>query len=118
MTSVASTCCHEENLCHAAKGTGYLLGASGAALTLSILAATVTAVALCFLAWDGLFVYSVGIQAPLNLLWAIPVTLAFISVDLFIILNVTRVGAVIGNALLRCILYCGDKMVEHFSRIG
>jgi hypothetical protein len=111
-------CCTHANFCHAAKGTGYCMGAAGASLALLTLSVIVTAVALSLFAWDGLFLYSVGAQTPLHLLWAIPVTLVFIAIDLLIILRVAKIGTIISDILKQRAVYCGKMMLEHYRAIS
>ncbi len=109
--------CSQENFCHAAKGVGYFFEASGCSVALLVVAAVVAAIAVGLLAWDGLFVYSIGMKAPLHLLWAIPVTLAFLAVDLFIILSVAKQAEKAGRCLLNAIKESGGQMVNQFKAI-
>ena len=118
MAHTAQGCCTQENFCHAVKGTGYFFGMAGTSCALLAVAATVTAVAVGLLAWDGLFVYSAALRAPIHLLWAIPVTLAFIAIDLLIIINIGKIALAVCAILTNKIQQYSARMMEHYRTIS
>lgn len=112
-----SPCCTSDHAIHVAKGTGYCLATTGCSLALAGVAVLVAAIAVGLLAWDGIFVYSIGMRAPLHLIWAIPVTLAFVAVDLLIILSVIQQAGKASRCLLGHINHSGAEMTNHFRLI-
>ena len=103
MSCSLPSCCTKKNISSFANGSGRLtLAAAGSAALLTVMLA-VAAIAIGLLVSDGLFLYSVGAEAPLSLIWAIPCTLIFVVVDLIIIAQVGQAGATMSHGLINCI---------------
>lgn len=66
---------------HLVKGTGWGGLSVVTSLAIAVIAAGVLAVGATLLIWDLSFIYSWAVVNPLHLLWAIPVTVAFIALD-------------------------------------
>lgn len=115
--SSAQGCC-SPHATHTLNGVSYLCGSVAASLALVTVAALVAGIAFGLLAWDGLFVYSIAMRGPMNLFWAVPVTLSFIAVDLLIILQIIGIANSLGTFLVSGLKYCNAKMLHHFRAIG
>jgi hypothetical protein len=111
---LSSSVCISESACHAAKGTGYLLGTIGSSGALVALAVIVAAVALGLLASDIYFAYSASLYSPLQLIWAVPVAIGFFVVDLMVIATISRSTFKAIKCLANETKHCAHKMADHF----
>lgn len=111
------SCIENNPVCHAVKGTGYLVGSTGTALAVVGVAILVATIAIGLFASDGLFLYSYAVGAPLHLIWALPVTLAFVAIDCLVINHFYNIGKWFGSLLADQSFEWGEKGAEHFKAI-
>jgi len=102
---------------HLAKGTGWGFASVVTAIAIAVIAIGIISLATTLMMWDGLFVYNWALVNPLHLLWAIPVTICFIAIDVAIIFWVGNYALKAIKGIGEATRHCGNKMLEHYGAV-
>lgn len=102
---------------HLVKGTAWSCATLATAIGVATIAIGVVTLATTLILWDGLFIYKWTIVNPLHLFWAIPVTIAFVALDIAIICSIGIFATKIIKSLSLFANETGENALNHFRAL-